>query len=148
MLSELRKQPMAWMETDYSKHTHFRWNWTKGRLEHLGVLGIMGETASLRERLYLQVTVVLSCVVLPAGCVVSRGVVWCGVAWRGVAWRGVALCRFVLHCVGSSRVASCRLLSPPVAFCRFLSPPVASCRLLSLPVASCRLLSPRVCYHN
>ena len=30
---------MAWMETDYSKHTL---NW---RLEHLGTLGIMGEAA-------------------------------------------------------------------------------------------------------
>ena len=34
---------MAWMETDYSKHTHFRWK-IKWRLEHLGTLGIMGET--------------------------------------------------------------------------------------------------------
>ena len=25
MVSELRKQLMAWMETDYSKHTNFRW---------------------------------------------------------------------------------------------------------------------------
>ena len=33
---------MAWMETDYSKHTHFRWK-IKWRLEHLGTLGIMGE---------------------------------------------------------------------------------------------------------
>ena len=32
---------MAWMETDYSKHTHFRWK-IKWRLEHLGALGIMG----------------------------------------------------------------------------------------------------------
>ena len=39
MVSELRKQSMAWMETDYSKHTL---NW---RLEHLGALGIMGEAA-------------------------------------------------------------------------------------------------------
>ena len=34
---------MAWMETDYSKHMYFRWK-VKWRLEHLGVLGIMGET--------------------------------------------------------------------------------------------------------
>ena len=34
------------METDYSKHTHFRWK-IKWRLEHLGALGIMGETAPL-----------------------------------------------------------------------------------------------------
>ena len=33
---------MAWMETDYSKHTHFRWK-VKWRLEHLGALGVMGE---------------------------------------------------------------------------------------------------------
>ena len=35
---------MAWMETDYSKHTYFRWK-IKWRLVHLGALGIMGETA-------------------------------------------------------------------------------------------------------
>ena len=32
------------METDYSKHTHCRWK-IKWQLEHLGALGIMGETA-------------------------------------------------------------------------------------------------------
>ena len=32
---------MAWMETDYSKYTHFRWK-IKWWLEHLGALGIMG----------------------------------------------------------------------------------------------------------
>ena len=42
MVFEARKQSMAWMETDYSKHTHFRWK-IKWRLEHLGALGIMGE---------------------------------------------------------------------------------------------------------
>ena len=31
------------METDYSKHTHFRWK-IKWRLEHLGTLEIVGET--------------------------------------------------------------------------------------------------------
>ena len=35
---------MTWMETDYSKHTHFRWK-IKWRLEDLGALGIMGEAA-------------------------------------------------------------------------------------------------------
>ena len=35
---------MAWMEADYSKHTYFLWK-VKWRLEHLGTLGIMGETA-------------------------------------------------------------------------------------------------------
>ena len=36
MVSEPRKQLMAWMETDYSKHTHFR------LAEHLGAQGSMG----------------------------------------------------------------------------------------------------------
>ena len=44
MVSEPRKQSMAWIETDYSKHKHFRWK-IKWRLEHLGALGTMGETA-------------------------------------------------------------------------------------------------------
>ena len=39
---------MAWMETDYSKRTHFRWK-IKWRLEHLGTLGIMGETAQINK---------------------------------------------------------------------------------------------------
>ena len=39
---------MAWMETDYSKHTYFRWK-IKWRLEHLGALGIMDETAPLTK---------------------------------------------------------------------------------------------------
>ena len=42
MVSEARKQSMARMETDYSKHTYFRWK-VKCRLEHLGALGIMGD---------------------------------------------------------------------------------------------------------
>ena len=46
MVSEARKQSMAWMETDYSKHTYFRWK-VKWRLEHLGALGTMNETAPL-----------------------------------------------------------------------------------------------------
>ena len=37
---------MAWMETDYSKHTYFRWK-VKWRLEYLGALGTMGEMAPL-----------------------------------------------------------------------------------------------------
>ena len=57
MVSEARKQAMAWMETDYSKHTHFRWK-IKWRLEHLGVLGIMGKIAnnagSHRDKLFAQ----------------------------------------------------------------------------------------------
>ena len=43
MVYEARKQSIAWMEADYLKHTHFQWK-AKWRLEHLGSLGIMGET--------------------------------------------------------------------------------------------------------
>ena len=43
MVYEVRKQPMTWMETDYSKYIYFRWK-IKWRLEYLGALGIMGET--------------------------------------------------------------------------------------------------------
>ena len=39
---------MAWMETDYSKHMHFRWK-IKWWLEHLGALGVMGEMAPLSK---------------------------------------------------------------------------------------------------
>ena len=46
MVSEARKQSMAWMETDYSKQTYFRWK-IKWRLEYLGALGTMGEMAPL-----------------------------------------------------------------------------------------------------
>ena len=42
MVFEARKQSMAWMETDYSKHRNFRLK-IKWRLEHLGALGIMGD---------------------------------------------------------------------------------------------------------
>ena len=40
---------MAWMKTDYSKHTYFRWK-IKWRLEHLGTLGIMVIKAPLKIR--------------------------------------------------------------------------------------------------
>ena len=46
MVSEVRKQSMAWMETDYSKDMYFQWK-VKWRLEHLGMIGTMGETAPL-----------------------------------------------------------------------------------------------------
>ena len=46
MVSEARKQSMAWMETYYSKHRYFRWK-LKWRLEQLGALEIIGETAPL-----------------------------------------------------------------------------------------------------
>ena len=50
MVSEVRKQSMAWMEMDYSKHTYFRWK-VKWQLEHLGALGTMGETTPLKLHL-------------------------------------------------------------------------------------------------
>ena len=50
MVYEARKQSMAWIETDYSKHTYFRWK-VKWRLEHLGALGVMGEAVPLKVRL-------------------------------------------------------------------------------------------------
>ena len=53
MVSEARKQSIAWMETDYSKDTYFRWK-VKWRLEHLGALGTMGEMAPLILRANLQ----------------------------------------------------------------------------------------------
>ena len=46
MVYGARKQSMARMETDYSKHTHFRLK-IKWRLEHLGALGIMDESAPI-----------------------------------------------------------------------------------------------------
>ena len=42
MFSEPRKQLMAWMEMDYSKHMHFQWK-IKWRLEHSGTQRVMGE---------------------------------------------------------------------------------------------------------
>ena len=59
MVYEMRKQSMAWMETDYSKHTHFRWK-IKWLLEHLSTLGIMGEMAPL-----ITSTVLLELGVIP-----------------------------------------------------------------------------------
>ena len=77
MVYEARKQSMAWMETDYSKHTHFRWK-IKWRLEQLGALGIMGETAPL------------TLPVRPLGeCSLSRdaSVTCCAVRWQmTVGW--------------------------------------------------------------
>ena len=49
MVYELRKQPMAWMETDYSDYKHLPWK-IKWRLEHLGAIGIMGETVPLGRK--------------------------------------------------------------------------------------------------
>ena len=48
MVYEAGKQSMAWMETDYSKDTHFRWK-IKWRLEYLSALGVMGEMAPLKR---------------------------------------------------------------------------------------------------
>ena len=50
MVSETRKQSIAWMEMDYSKHMYFRWK-IKWWLEHLGMLGTMGETVPLNLNL-------------------------------------------------------------------------------------------------
>ena len=44
---------MAWMETDYSKDTHFRWK-IKWRSEHLEALRTMGEALSLTSLLPLE----------------------------------------------------------------------------------------------
>ena len=52
---------MAWMETDYSKHTYFRWK-VKWRLEHLDALGTMGGTAPLRTPSYYKIFL---CQILP-----------------------------------------------------------------------------------
>ena len=46
MVSEAKNLLMAWMETDYSKHTYFRLK-VKWLLEHMGALGTMGEMAPL-----------------------------------------------------------------------------------------------------
>ena len=48
MVSEPRKQSMAWMVYDCSKHMHFRWK-VKWWLEHLGALGIMDKTRWLNH---------------------------------------------------------------------------------------------------
>ena len=53
MVHEARKQSIAWMETDYSKHTHFLWK-IKWRLEHLGTLGIMGDMAPFKTEICLR----------------------------------------------------------------------------------------------
>ena len=50
MVFEARKQSMAWMETDYSKHRYFQWK-VKWQLEHLGAVGTMGEMVSLTKLL-------------------------------------------------------------------------------------------------
>ena len=62
MVSEARKQSMAWMEMDYSKHTYFRWK-VKWQLGHLGALGTMGETAPLS--LYKKLISSNLCMVTP-----------------------------------------------------------------------------------
>ena len=52
MVYEVRRQSMAWIETDCSNETHFRWK-IKWRLEHLGALGIMGETFLCSDLVFL-----------------------------------------------------------------------------------------------
>ena len=44
MVYESRKQPMAWMEKDYSETGTVKW-----RLKHLSALGVMGATASVHR---------------------------------------------------------------------------------------------------
>ena len=56
MVSKARKQSMAWMETDYSKHTHFRWK-VKWRLEYFGAQGTMGETTPLNPNYFCDQTI-------------------------------------------------------------------------------------------
>ena len=56
MVSEARKHSMAWMETDYSKHTHFQWK-IKWRLKHWGALRIMIETALEAYNFYNHVKI-------------------------------------------------------------------------------------------
>ena len=46
MVYEVRKQSMAWIETDYSKHTYFQWK-IKWWPEHLGALRIMDENVHI-----------------------------------------------------------------------------------------------------
>ena len=53
MVYEARKQSMAWMETDYSKHTHFRWK-IKWWPEHLGALRVMGGMEPLMHQLAIR----------------------------------------------------------------------------------------------
>ena len=97
MVSELRKQSMAWMETDYSKHTYFRWK-IKWRLEHVGALGSMGDTAplrlfadtfALRLLLFLNLYPIYSCLVYLT-LIMSMCVALCCV---------VFVCLFVCLCV-------------------------------------------------
>ena len=54
---------MPWMKTDFSKHTHFRWK-RKWRLEHLGALGMMGETAPLINTFLVVVVVVVVIIIV------------------------------------------------------------------------------------
>ena len=50
MVSEPRKQSMAWMEMDYSKDTHFQWK-IKWWLKVLGALWIIGEIMKVSTQL-------------------------------------------------------------------------------------------------
>ena len=73
MVSDARKKSMAWMETDYSKNTYFRWK-VKWRLERLGALGTMGETAPLTSvcaRVRVRVCVYVCACVRARVCVCS-----------------------------------------------------------------------------
>ena len=76
---------MAWMETDYSKHTHFRWK-IKWRLEHLGTLGIMGEVAPLTKRIVHSISSQES---QDRGLIINSSfhrVVWSTCVWETTWW--------------------------------------------------------------
>ena len=72
---------MAWKETHYSKHMHFRWE-IKWRLEHFGALGIMGETAPLtmlwRYPSFLELTDTFqqSCTIVVPGLIHFNPSIW------------------------------------------------------------------------
>ena len=40
---------MAWIETDYSEDTHLQWKIKWRQQQHMGVLGIMGKIAPLKD---------------------------------------------------------------------------------------------------
>ena len=122
MVSEPRRQSMAWVETDYSKHTYFRLK-IKWRLEHVGALGIMGEMIPLNlslslcrssrrwRRLWHRVSTDTTCVYLrTAKLAVERLSLWRCDAGRNLVAFVLSVCLFFSSrfvCVG---VAVCLCL--------------------------------------
>ena len=84
MVNEPRKQSTAWMETDYSKHTHFRWK-IKWRLEHLVALGTMGETAPLTPSSLVSCYVTSYCIILRVVVLMRNKFVGVGVGVRVIS---------------------------------------------------------------